>query len=85
MEELGGLQSMGRKELDMTDVGFPGVSSNSASFSQSNNPFQNLTIVCRLVSFKNVSKQKNIHVEMKVISHVLQHRYLSGEKLVGKN
>ena len=24
MEELGGLQSMGRKELDMTDVGFPG-------------------------------------------------------------
>ena len=24
MEELGGLQSMGRKELDMTDMGFPG-------------------------------------------------------------
>ena len=23
-EELGGLQSMGHKELDMTDVGFPG-------------------------------------------------------------
>ena len=23
-EELDGLQSMGRKELDMTDVGFPG-------------------------------------------------------------
>ena len=23
-EEPGGLQSMGRKELDMTDVGFPG-------------------------------------------------------------
>ena len=37
------------------------------------------------MGFKNLFNHKNIHGEVKVISHVLQYLYLLGEKLVGKN